>query len=92
MVTLPMHMGKRPMVQSEITGGLRWPRAIDCLRSGRLHTVSGRFSLRDRLRRLEERDLVAEFGDRYRQYRAQVGMLLPRVGKRANIPVATKTS
>lgn len=25
----------------------------------------------------EERDLVAQFGDRYRQYRAQVGMLLP---------------
>jgi protein-S-isoprenylcysteine O-methyltransferase Ste14 len=25
----------------------------------------------------EERDLVAQFGDRYRRYRAQVGMLLP---------------
>jgi protein-S-isoprenylcysteine O-methyltransferase Ste14 len=25
----------------------------------------------------EERDLVAQFGDRYRAYRAQVGMLLP---------------
>jgi methanethiol S-methyltransferase len=26
----------------------------------------------------EERDLVAQFGERYRSYRAQVGMLLPR--------------
>ena len=25
----------------------------------------------------EERDLVAQFGDRYRRYREQVGMLLP---------------
>lgn len=25
----------------------------------------------------EERDLVAQFGDRYRRYRGQVGMLLP---------------
>ena len=29
---------------------------------------------------LEERDLVAIFGDRYRSYRKQVGMLLPRPG------------
>jgi protein-S-isoprenylcysteine O-methyltransferase Ste14 len=29
----------------------------------------------------EERDLVAQFGDRYRLYREQVGMLLPRPGK-----------
>lgn len=28
--------------------------------------------------RFEERDLLVQFGDRYRQYRAQVGMLLPR--------------
>jgi protein-S-isoprenylcysteine O-methyltransferase Ste14 len=28
----------------------------------------------------EERDLVRQFGDRYRRYREQVGMLLPRVG------------
>lgn len=27
----------------------------------------------------EERDLVAHFGDRYRQYRATVGMLMPRI-------------
>ena len=29
----------------------------------------------------EERDLVAQFGDRYRRYREQVGMLLPWLGK-----------
>ena len=29
----------------------------------------------------EERDLVAQFGDRYRAYRQQVGMLLPRARK-----------
>ena len=29
----------------------------------------------------EERDLVAQFGERYRLYREQVGMLLPRPGK-----------
>jgi protein-S-isoprenylcysteine O-methyltransferase Ste14 len=29
---------------------------------------------------LEERDLVGEFGDRYRQYRKQVGMLFPKFG------------
>ncbi|MEZ5565421.1 MAG: isoprenylcysteine carboxylmethyltransferase family protein [Gammaproteobacteria bacterium] len=29
---------------------------------------------------LEERDLIAHFGDRYRQYRTQVGMLFPRLG------------
>lgn len=28
----------------------------------------------------EERDLVAQFGERYRAYRGQVGMLLPRLG------------
>ena len=28
----------------------------------------------------EERDLVAHFGDRYRDYRKKVGMLLPRFG------------
>ncbi len=30
----------------------------------------------------EERDLVAQFGDRYRRYRASVGMLLPRPNTR----------
>ena len=28
----------------------------------------------------EERDLVAQFGERYRAYRRQVGMLIPRIG------------
>jgi protein-S-isoprenylcysteine O-methyltransferase Ste14 len=29
----------------------------------------------------EERDLIAQFGERYRRYRAQVGMLVPRRGR-----------
>jgi protein-S-isoprenylcysteine O-methyltransferase Ste14 len=37
---------------------------------------------------LEERDLIALFGDRYRQYRAQVGMLLPWPGRRAAVDAA----
>jgi protein-S-isoprenylcysteine O-methyltransferase Ste14 len=32
----------------------------------------------------EERDLIAQFGDRYRQYRASVGMLLPRMARRSH--------
>jgi len=32
---------------------------------------------------LEERDLVAQYGRRYRAYREQVGMLVPRRGRRA---------
>lgn len=34
----------------------------------------------------EERDLVAQFGERYRRYREQTGMLLPRPAKRAHRP------
>ena len=30
----------------------------------------------------EERDLIAQFGDKYRRYRAEVGMLVPRLGAR----------
>jgi protein-S-isoprenylcysteine O-methyltransferase Ste14 len=33
---------------------------------------------------LEERDLIAEFGDQYRRYRAQVSMLLPLPRRRAS--------
>ena len=35
---------------------------------------------------LEERDLVALFGDRYRRYRAEVGMLIPRRPRKARPP------
>ena len=34
----------------------------------------------------EERDLVAQFGERYRLYREQTGMLLPRLGRRPGGP------
>jgi protein-S-isoprenylcysteine O-methyltransferase Ste14 len=33
----------------------------------------------------EERDLIAQFGDRYRRYREQVGMLLPLPGGKARL-------
>jgi methanethiol S-methyltransferase len=33
----------------------------------------------------EERDLVAQFGERYRAYRAQVGMLVPRIGRKKRL-------
>src|SRR5262245_35210732 len=35
---------------------------------------------------LEERDLVAQFGDEYRNYRERVGMLLPKPGRSAAAP------
>ncbi|WP_127999161.1 methanethiol S-methyltransferase [Piscinibacter defluvii] len=34
----------------------------------------------------EERDLIAQFGERYRLYREQTGMLLPRFGRRPGGP------
>lgn len=34
----------------------------------------------------EERDLVAQFGDRYRLYREQAGMLIPKFGRRRQGP------
>jgi protein-S-isoprenylcysteine O-methyltransferase Ste14 len=37
---------------------------------------------------LEERDLVALFGDRYRRYRQQVGMLIPWPGRAVDEPSA----
>lgn len=36
--------------------------------------------------RFEERDLIALFGDRYVRYRVEVGMLLPRFGRRSVPP------
>ena len=39
----------------------------------------------------EERDLVALFGDRYRQYKAQVGMLLPLPGRRLDADAVAAT-
>jgi len=35
----------------------------------------------------EERDLIAQFGERYRLYREQAGMLLPKFGRRRGGPV-----
>lgn len=40
----------------------------------------------------EERDLIALFGDEYRRYRAEVGMLLPRPGKRRAAGAAAGTT
>ena len=37
---------------------------------------------------LEERDLIAHFGDQYRDYRGRVGMLTPKVGGRKAAPSA----
>lgn len=36
--------------------------------------------------RFEERDLIAQFGARYRQYREQIGMLLPRLPRKPHRP------
>jgi protein-S-isoprenylcysteine O-methyltransferase Ste14 len=39
----------------------------------------------------EERDLVAQFGERYRRYRAEAGMLFPRFGAKGTArPAATQ--
>jgi protein-S-isoprenylcysteine O-methyltransferase Ste14 len=39
---------------------------------------------------LEERDLIALFGDQYRRYREQVSMLIPLPGRRAVTPAEVK--
>ena len=41
---------------------------------------------------LEEHDLIGAFGDRYRAYRTQVGMLFPKLGKgrAGNAPAGSK--
>jgi protein-S-isoprenylcysteine O-methyltransferase Ste14 len=38
----------------------------------------------------EERDLIVQFGSQYRRYRAEVGMLLPRLGGRSAARVAQR--
>ena len=45
-----------------------------------------------RLARMEEQDMEAEFGDAYRQYRAQTGMFLPRLLRREAPPTPRLTS
>lgn len=42
--------------------------------------------------RFEERDLIAQFGDRYRRYRAEVGMLFPRFRRVAPVIRASSKS
>ena len=41
---------------------------------------------------LEERDLIAMFGDQYRRYRRQVAMLFPLPGRKADDPTDTAPS
>ncbi len=41
---------------------------------------------------LEERDLIALFGDQYRRYREQVSMLIPLPGRKAVAEASTETS
>jgi protein-S-isoprenylcysteine O-methyltransferase Ste14 len=41
---------------------------------------------------LEERDLVAEFGDEYRNYRERVGMLVPKIGRSESLPKRETTA
>jgi protein-S-isoprenylcysteine O-methyltransferase Ste14 len=36
----------------------------------------------------EERDLITQFGERYQSYRAQVGMLLPRLRRKISGKIA----
>ena len=38
----------------------------------------------------EERDLIAQFGDKYRRYRTDVGMLLPGLWRRRTTPAVAK--
>jgi protein-S-isoprenylcysteine O-methyltransferase Ste14 len=41
---------------------------------------------------LEERDLVAEFGEQYRDYRASTGMVLPRTRRRIDTPAQNQAT
>ena len=41
---------------------------------------------------LEERDLIALFGDEYRRYRERVGMIFPRLGRAPAQPMRSRES
>lgn len=43
-----------------------------------------------RLARREEADMEAEFGEAYRQYRAQTGMLLPKLARPSGLPAVAR--